>query len=53
MTLDISAPAPDVEASVAKLCRALGDEPLFHMSLGSRELFHSNFIAWVADTCPQ
>lgn len=34
---------------VATICRALEKEPLFHMSLGSKELFHSNFLAWFAD----
>jgi hypothetical protein len=37
-----------LEAAVA----ALEKEPLFHMSLGSKELFHSNFLAWLANTFP-
>jgi hypothetical protein len=37
---------------VATLCAALEEEPLFHMSLGSKELFHSNFLAWFADYFP-
>ncbi len=36
------------ESVAAELARALDAEPLFHMSLGSKELFHSNFIAWFA-----
>src|SRR5947208_16807386 len=32
---------------------ALEKEPLFHMSLGSKELFHSNFLAWFADRFPE
>lgn len=28
------------------LCAELDAEPLFHASLGSKELFHSNFLAW-------
>ncbi len=28
----------------------LNQSPLFNLSLSSKELFHSNFIAWVADT---
>lgn len=38
---------------VATLCAALEKEPLFHMSLGSKELFHSNFLAWFADSFPE
>ena len=28
-------------------------EPLFHMSLGLKELFHSNYLAWFADYFPE
>jgi PD-(D/E)XK nuclease superfamily len=38
---------------VSNLCAALDQEPLFHMSLGSKELFHSNFLAWLADCFPE
>jgi hypothetical protein len=38
---------------VATLCAALEKEPLFHISLGSKELFHSNFLAWFADYFPE
>ncbi|HXL38268.1 MAG TPA: PD-(D/E)XK nuclease family protein [Ktedonobacteraceae bacterium] len=41
------------EEIVANLCAALEKEPLFHMSLGSKELFHSNFLAWFADCFPE
>ena len=41
------------EEIVATLCAALEKEPLFHMSLGSKELFHSNFLAWFADCFPE
>jgi len=34
-----------IDEIVATLCAALEKEPLFHMSLGSKELFHSNFLA--------
>lgn len=30
----------------------LGQSPMQRMSLGSRELFHSNFLAWLFDTYP-
>jgi hypothetical protein len=29
--------------------RALGNSPVFHFSLGSKELFHSNFLAWICE----
>lgn len=31
----------------------LNENPLFHMSLGSRELFHSNLLAYLFKTYPQ
>jgi hypothetical protein len=38
-----------VVRSVDELCDDLDTEPLFHASLGSKELFHSNLIAWFVD----
>ena len=38
---------------VATYCVNLEKEPLFHMSLGSKELFHSNFLTWFADCFPE
>ncbi len=38
---------------VEELCTRLREEPVFHMSLGAKELFHSNFIAWLAMQYPQ
>lgn len=35
------------------VCRSLQDEPLFHLSLHSKELFHSNFLAWLFETHPR
>ncbi len=35
------------------LCAALGSEPLFHLSLQSKELFHSNFVGWLCESHPQ
>lgn len=29
--------------------KRLGDSPVFHFSLGSKELFHSNFLAWICE----
>lgn len=34
------------------ICAQLDREPLLHASLGSRELFHSNFLAWYIDRHP-
>lgn len=34
------------------LCE-LKKSPIFNMSLSSKELFHSNFIAWVLETYPK
>lgn len=42
-----------LSAEVGALCDSLRAEPLFHASLGSKELFHSNFLAWFADSFPQ
>lgn len=32
--------------NLSEVLTELDGEPLFHMSLGSKELFHSNFLAW-------
>src|SRR4051812_13417545 len=47
-----TAPEADEEPSAdlayaEKLVELLDRNPLFHLSLGSRELFHSNLIAWM------
>ncbi|AJI52759.1 PD-(D/E)XK nuclease family protein [Francisella philomiragia] len=31
----------------------LKESPIFNMSLSSKELFHSNFIAWILETYPE
>lgn len=45
-----SAPAPPRAAPSAESLRTiterLGDEPLFHLMLAHRELFHTNLLAW-------
>lgn len=33
-------------------CSNLWSEPLFHLSLNSKELFHSNLLAWFIETYP-
>lgn len=35
------------EIDLRAACDSLRAEPLFHMSLGSKELFHSNFMRWL------
>jgi hypothetical protein len=35
------------------LCNALKQEPLLHVSLGSKELFHSNLLAWMVRCFPE
>lgn len=34
---------------ISKILDCLGENPLFHLMLGSRELFHSNFLFWLMD----
>jgi hypothetical protein len=43
----------DLASRVAEVCAVLDAEPLFHVSLGSKELFHSNFLAWFAKSFPR
>lgn len=38
-----------VSAEINELIQSLKENPIFHMSLGSRELFHSNFLAWLGE----
>lgn len=35
-----------------EIIEALKSSPLAQLSLSSRELFHSNFLAWLSETCP-
>lgn len=44
----LSAAAPAVES----LCRRLCDNPVLAMSLGSKELFHSNMLGWIIERLP-
>ena len=41
------------EKRAISVAAALQAEPLFHMSLGSKELFHSNLVAWFVDRYPE
>jgi hypothetical protein len=36
---------------IDSICSALTAEPLFHLSLHSKELFHSNLLGWLCETC--
>jgi hypothetical protein len=38
-----------VSAEINEVIKSLTENPIFHMSLGSRELFHSNFLAWLGE----
>lgn len=40
------------KSSVRSICGALAAEPLFHLSLHSKELFHSNLVGWFCETHP-
>lgn len=37
---------------VKEMCAALRRQPLFHLSLHSKELFHSNFLGWLCEAHP-
>jgi hypothetical protein len=39
-------------AAFEECVRSLRASPLFHFSLASKELFHSNFLAWLCETYP-
>lgn len=39
--------------AVAELCEQLDGEPLLHLSLHSKELFHSNVLGWLFEKYPQ
>jgi hypothetical protein len=38
---------------ITNIIDTLKKSPLFNLSLTSRELFHSNFLAWLAETYPR
>lgn len=37
---------------IAALCARLDDEPMLHLSLHSKELFHSNILGWLFEKFP-
>lgn len=39
--------------NIQRICDDLISEPLLHMSLHSKELFHSNVLAWLCETYPK
>lgn len=39
--------------NIQRICDELSTEPLLHMSLHSKELFHSNVLAWLCEAYPQ
>jgi hypothetical protein len=38
-----------MKESINEICKNLGDNYLFQASLGSKELFHSNMVAWLLE----
>lgn len=40
------------EQDFKRVIASLRSSPLFNVSLGSKELFHSNFLAWLCETYP-
>lgn len=40
------------DGATGSICAALTGEPLFHLSLHSKELFHSNLLGWLCETHP-
>ena len=38
--------------NLSKLCQHLRQKPLLHLSLGSKELSHSNLLAWMCQQFP-
>lgn len=43
----------DMISDFDAVVETLNASPMFHMSLGSRELFHSNFIGWLLTAYPE
>src|SRR3954451_10422752 len=41
--------AQSLVRQLTALARGLDGEPFWHMSLGSKELFHSNLLGWLCD----
>lgn len=42
----------DSEMISVEMVKRLKTSPIFNMSLGSKELFHSNFLAWLTENYP-
>ncbi len=40
-------------SSITELAATLRHSPMFQLSLSSKELFHSNFLAWLAEEYPE
>lgn len=40
---------PACSTCTSSSLKSLGANPIFHLSLSSKELFHSNFLVWLAD----
>ena len=49
---DLGPQPPTRHAEIAALCADLDDEPMLHLSLHSKELFHSNILGWLFEKFP-
>jgi hypothetical protein len=43
---------PPLSYLLGPVCETLATNPLFHLSLNSKDVFHSNLLAWFADRYP-
>jgi hypothetical protein len=44
--------SPRRTAELTRICAELQANPVLHMSLGSKELFHSNLLGWICESDP-
>ncbi|MGO9888232.1 MAG: hypothetical protein ACLP0L_10055, partial [Solirubrobacteraceae bacterium] len=41
------------DGNIAEICDKLRQDALHNLSLGGKELFHSDFLAWFAQSYPE
>ena len=44
---------PVDDGNIAEICDKLRQDALHNLSLGGKELFHSDFLAWFAQSYPE